>query len=175
MKIIDNCFSDNELYAIIHCLFDKPWFFIDDSNKEYHKSLYITKTIAVSKENFTEFGNLDYFFIEKLNHILNQRLDPQKMRILVNCFKYGDNPKFHTDNRVGAPTFLFFINPEWKWWWGSSLRIKNKFFTKKVRPKPGRLVIFDGSKEHCGSPPNCFYRGCGRFSFVIQYQEKIKF
>jgi Rps23 Pro-64 3,4-dihydroxylase Tpa1-like proline 4-hydroxylase len=175
-KIIDNCFSEEELNAIIHGLFNRNWFFIDDySKKNYKKSYYKTKTLAVTKENYIEFDHFDYFFIEKLNNILGTRLNPQKMRILINCFKYGDKPTYHTDNRIGAPTFLFFVNPEWMWWWGSCLKIKNKFYTQSIKPKPGRLVIFDGSKKHCGVPPNLLYRGCGRFSFVIQYQQSLDF
>ena len=177
MKIVENFLSEEELYYCVYSLMEQDWHFIDDfpfDEQPPRSELYKKKSLGVSKDNPQQFQPIDYWFIDKVSSLLNMQLDPRRMRILINCFRSGDSPAFHQDSDFkGRPTFILFVNPEWKWWWGSPLTIKNGWKEKKIRPKPGRLVIFDGNKWHKGSPPSIFYRGPGRFSFVIQYQDKL--
>ena len=165
IKIYDNFLDREELLAVSNALMKRSWWFIDDyieNEQDFHNN----RTLGATKNNLNDFDSCDYFFINKLNSKLNIKLDLRYIRILMNCFKYGDTPTPHTDNLVGGPTFLFFTNPTWKWWWSSGIKIENKF----VRAKPGRLVIFNGSKVHNAKPPNFLYKGPGRFSYAIQYQ-----
>lgn len=165
IKIYDNFLNQDELIKVSNALVKRPWWFIVDQT-DTNQNFYSKRTLGAPKTDPNDFDSCDYFFINKLNSKLNIKLDLRYIGIVINCFKYGDTPSPHVDNGVGGPTFLFFTNPIWKWWWGSGVQIGNKF----VRAKPGRLVIFDGSKHHIAKPPNFLYKGPGRFSYAIQYQ-----
>lgn len=170
MFIMDNTFTQSELKWYINNLVKRHWFFLGDNPDD--QTIDETRSLGITKNVEPDFDELDYFLIDRLNKVLSYNFDPAKMRIIKNCFRFGDIPEWHTDSDYKqTPSFLFFMNHEWKWWWGSGLLIQEKFRKRKVRPKPGRLLVFDGSKRHKAIPPNLLYRGCGRFSVVIQYQE----
>jgi SM-20-related protein len=79
-------------------------------------------------------------------------------RCYCNYAAYGDMLFTHTDCAPGAGhlTALWFIAPEWNVEWGG----ETLFFDSStdaqvvVSPRPGRLVLFDGSILHVGRPPN---------------------
>ncbi|MGA9854170.1 MAG: 2OG-Fe(II) oxygenase [Gammaproteobacteria bacterium] len=79
-------------------------------------------------------------------------------RCYCNYAAYGDMLFTHTDAQPGTHelTALWFIAPDWNVEWGG----ETLFFDARmdaqiaVSPKPGRLVIFDGSLTHVGRPPN---------------------
>lgn len=83
-------------------------------------------------------------------------------RCYCNHAAYGDMLFIHTDCPPGAAelTALWFIAPEWNADWGGETLIFDSSMDAQVAvsPRPGRLVLFDGSLPHVGRPPNriCF-------------------
>jgi len=83
-------------------------------------------------------------------------------RCYCNHAAYGDMLFTHTDCKPEEHdlTALWFMAPKWDVEWGG----ETLFFDSKmdaqvvVSPRPGRLVVFDGSITHVGRPPNriCF-------------------
>jgi hypothetical protein len=94
-------------------------------------------------------------------------------RTYCNFAAYGDMLFTHTDCHPGTNhlTALWFIAREWDMEWGG----ETLFFNSKqdaefvVSPRPGRLVIFDGSITHVGRPPNriCF---APRYTFAFKFE-----
>jgi SM-20-related protein len=79
-------------------------------------------------------------------------------RCYCNHAAYGDMLFTHTDAQPGSRemTALWFIAPDWNVEWGGETLFFDSSMDAQVAvsPKPGRLVIFDGSLTHVGRPPN---------------------
>jgi SM-20-related protein len=79
-------------------------------------------------------------------------------RCYCNHASFGDMLFTHTDCEPDAMdlTALWYIAPEWDVEWGGETLFYNstKDAEFAVTPRPGRLVIFDGSITHVGRPPN---------------------
>ena len=87
-------------------------------------------------------------------------------RCFSNCFRKGDKTNFHVD--PGGKTYMFYLNKDWKRRWGSYTIFRRNGMVK-VFPKPGRLVVFDASIEHKGTPPTFLFPNsiAGRFSIAF--------
>jgi SM-20-related protein len=94
-------------------------------------------------------------------------------RCYCNYAAYGDMLFTHTDCPPGARelTALWFIAPEWDVEWGGETLFFDSSMDAQVvvSPRPGRLVLFDGSLPHVGRPPNriCF---APRYTFAYKLQ-----
>lgn len=94
-------------------------------------------------------------------------------RCYCNYAAYGDMLFTHTDCAPGAGelTALWFIAPEWNVEWGGETLFFDSSMDAQVAvsPRPGRLVLFDGSLTHAGRPPNriCFVP---RFTLAYKLQ-----
>lgn len=86
----------------------------------------------------------------------------------VNCVKPGDKFNYHEDS--SGSTVLIYVNPVWKWHWGSGTKFKKGFKTFIVKPKPGRMICFPGKTKHKPIPPNFWYNDFGRLSIAFQYE-----
>lgn len=79
-------------------------------------------------------------------------------RCYCNHAAYGDMLFTHTDARPGRKglTALWYIAPEWHAEWGGETLFYDSSMdaVAVVTPRPGRLVVFDGSITHAGRPPN---------------------
>lgn len=79
-------------------------------------------------------------------------------RCYCNHAAFGDMLFTHTDCEPGASelTALWYIAPQWDVEWGGETLFYNSAQDAEavVTPKPGRLVVFDGSIVHAGRPPN---------------------
>lgn len=79
-------------------------------------------------------------------------------RCYCNHAAYGDMLFTHTDAQPGTRglTGLWFIAPEWNVEWGGETLFFDSSMDAQVAvsPRPGRLVVFDGSLTHVGRPPN---------------------
>lgn len=99
-------------------------------------------------------------------------LDYVPYRAYTNVASYGDMLFTHRDCMPDQKdiTALWFICGEWDIEWGG----ETVFFDKSgeiayaVRPKPGRLIVFDGSILHVGRPPS-------RICYQSRYTLAIKF
>ena len=100
-----------------------------------------------------------------------QRYEPT--RAYTNYSAYGDMLYAHRDCSADERglTALWFLMTEWEPEWGG----ETMFFDSSgdalfcASPKPGRLVLFDGSIPHVGRPPSriCF---APRYTFAIKLQ-----
>jgi SM-20-related protein len=94
-------------------------------------------------------------------------------RCYCNHAAYGDMLFTHTDCPPGARelTALWFIAPEWNVEWGGETLFFDSSMDAQVAvsPRPGRLVLFDGSLTHVGRPPNriCY---APRYTFAYKLQ-----
>lgn len=94
-------------------------------------------------------------------------------RAYTNVASYGDMLFSHTDCLPGQRelTALWYLCEHWDLEWGG----ETVFFDEvdevaaAVMPKPGRLVVFDGSIRHVGRPPNriCYKP---RYTFAIKLE-----
>ena len=94
-------------------------------------------------------------------------------RAYTNVASYGDMLFTHTDCLLDQHdlTALWYVCDRWDIEWGG----ETLFFDAAqeiacaVRPKPGRLVIFDGNITHVGRPPNriCYQP---RYTLAIKFQ-----
>ena len=79
-------------------------------------------------------------------------------RSYCNYAAYGDMLFTHTDCRPEEQdlTALWYIAPEWNVEWGGETLFFNSQMDAEavVTPRPGRLVVFDGTITHVGRPPN---------------------
>jgi len=79
-------------------------------------------------------------------------------RCYCNHAAYGDMLFTHTDAQPDTRglTALWFIAPEWNVEWGGETLFFDAGMDAQiaVSPRPGRLVVFDGSLTHVGRPPN---------------------
>jgi len=92
-------------------------------------------------------------------------------RCYCNHAAYGDMLFTHTDCPPGARelTALWFIAPEWNVEWGGETLFFDSSMDAQVAvsPRPGRLVLFDGSLTHVGRPPN---RICYAPRYTLAYK-----
>lgn len=92
-------------------------------------------------------------------------------RSYCNYAAYGDMLFTHTDCRPEEKdlTALWYIAPEWNVEWGGETLFYNSQMDAEVvvSPKPGRLVVFDGTIIHVGRPPN-------RICYVPRYTLALK-
>ncbi len=92
-------------------------------------------------------------------------------RSYCNHSSYGDMLFTHTDSRPGEKglTALWYIAPIWDFEWGGETLFFNSSNDAEavVSPKPGRLVIFDGSIVHAGRPPT---RICHAPRYTLAYK-----
>lgn len=94
-------------------------------------------------------------------------------RAYTNVASYGDMLFTHVDCLPDRDelTALWYLCERWDIEWGG----ETVFFDRhdeialSVRPKPGRLVVFDGAIKHVGRPPNriCYLP---RYTFAIKFE-----
>ncbi len=94
-------------------------------------------------------------------------------RAYTNVASYGDMLFTHTDCLPDQHdlTALWYLCERWELEWGG----ETVFFDREdeiacaIRPRPGRLVIFDGAIKHVGRPPNriCY---APRYTFAIKFE-----
>lgn len=166
--IIDNFLNLEEIQEVDNHLNQKPWGFVDDLGEATgrYKSIGHAKEIN-SSEDFDEFEN---YLKEKIEY-LTGNLDflPNNYNIFTvyyNAIRYGDKFNYHTDG--SGPTFLIYGNKNWDKSWKSHTLFTDGSLKKKVLPKPGRIVIFDGQLNHRASSPSSHFEATARFSVVFQ-------
>jgi SM-20-related protein len=92
-------------------------------------------------------------------------------RCYCNHAAYGDMLFIHTDCPPGARelTALWFMTQEWNSDWGGETLFFDSSMDAQVAvsPRPGRLLLFDGSLPHVGRPPN---RVCYASRYTLAYK-----
>ena len=96
-------------------------------------------------------------------------------RAYTNYASHGDVLMIHTDSQPGADeyTALWYLANDWDADWGGETVFYDDDRDARfiVSPRPGRLVVFDGSIPHAGRPPA---RHCtsARYSFAIKLERE---
>lgn len=98
-------------------------------------------------------------FLKDVIHLVKHGLpssSPQDIaRIYVNFNLHGEIHLPHVDSTRGGYTALYIANREWDLTWqGETLFYDGDEAVFAVTPKPGRLIIFDGTIRHRGSAPS---------------------
>lgn len=94
-------------------------------------------------------------------------------RAYTNVASFGDMLFTHTDclPQMGDLTALWYICDEWDIEWGGETVFYDQQgeIAASVRPRPGRLAMFDGSILHAGRPPSriCYKP---RYTFAIKFE-----
>jgi hypothetical protein len=166
--VLDNFLNLEEIKIVDNHLNNKPWGFVDDLGNVSgrYRSIGHSKDIN-STEDFDEF---EVVLEEKISFVVN-KLDflPKNyniFKVYYNAIRFGDKFQYHQDGN--GPSFLIYGNEIWKKSWKSHTIFRDGSFKKKVLPKPGRMVIFDGKIDHKASPPCSNFVGNARFSIVFQ-------
>lgn len=93
-------------------------------------------------------------------------------RAYTNVASYGDMLFTHTDCTPEQHdlTALWYLCERWDLEWGGETMFydADDEVACAVRPRPGRLVIFDGSIKHAGRPPS-------RICYAPRYTMAVKF
>jgi len=166
--VVDNFLNLEEIKEVDNHLNDKPWGFVDDLGEVSGRY----KSIGHSKDIFStnDFDDLESFLQEKISYVVDSlEFLPKNyeiFRVYYNAIRYGDKFEFHQDGT--GPTFLIYGNSVWEKSWKSHTLFREGSLKKKVLPKPGRIVIFDGQLEHKASPPSSNFEANARFSIVFQ-------
>jgi hypothetical protein len=164
IKIIDNFLKDyeiNEFYEI----FEKMNYSQNYDDK-YVTGRYLS---FATKKHVDKVGMTDHEEYIYNKFLENNLIYPGERvnKIFYNALRVGDKFRYHQD--WDGHTFLLYVNKEWKFHWGSHTIFKTSFFTKKVLPSPGRLIIFPGKIFHKASAPTFFCKCFARYSLVYQF------
>ena len=152
-KIIDNCISKNNQNDIKKTMFglqrNFPWYFAQDvsfnEGKQQRPALF--HDFVLKKYNV----NSDFFDmvkpIVKDKNVIQARSIlqlPLNKKLLNKSF---DTP--HVDSKEPHLVYLYYVVDSD----GQTLFLKNKKVIKKIKPKQGRLVIFNGNIYHTAEQP----------------------
>ena len=162
LKIYDNIIPASVLSQIDTEFTRKlPWNFLVDAGPGDSQCL----GNIIHRENFGWIENYLLGILDK-NGINTSSIN----RRVNNCYRRLDKPRYHVD--PGETSYMFYVNSEWKRHWGAPTKFKSKLYhlSRKVYPKPGRMVAFSSRLFHKGTSPNFFMPSstAGRFSLVFQ-------
>jgi hypothetical protein len=169
MKIFDNLLSLDEEQKIVKCFLDKsfPYFFLNNSVTDDILNNFKNKNLNIKENNMfvhtfynenKKISNnchlVDFLynkFCEKTNlkfkSILRCRLNLQNKQLLK--FKnYFNTP--HIDSDISHKVLLYYPNDTD----GDTLIFNNNFeIIKRVEPKKGRFLLFEGHNYHAACVP----------------------
>ena len=152
-KIIENCVSKSIQNNIKKTMFglqrNFPWYFAQDVTFEKGKQ----KRPALFHEFVLKNYNINSDFFEMVKPIIKDK-NVIKARAILQLplnekllNKDFDTP--HIDSKEPHLVYLYYvINSD-----GHTLFLKNNKIIKKIKPKQGRLVIFNGNIYHTAEQP----------------------
>lgn len=163
--ILDGLFDQNVIDIIYKfCKSENyNWGDGDDARSNYSKRFKkMFNTQEIQNPIFDYFKD---FFSSMLNE------DFVIERFYLNMNTFGEIHFPHIDSKTGY-TGLYFANKEWEDDWRGYLYFyDNEEAIRCIYPKPGRIVLFDGSLFHRGSAPSriCFEP---RINLVFKFELK---
>jgi hypothetical protein len=152
IKIIDNCIPKEKQNLLIHQIIDNkffPWYFNKDitfKNGKQKRPSLAHVFINDKKENSTVAQFISSIFSKILKKDIIKGRVIFQLPLNTNIFSY-DTP--HTDIDQPHLVYLYYVIDAD----GETVLFKNKKLYKKVKPKQGRLLIFDGSVVHTAYQP----------------------
>lgn len=168
ITVINNILSTDEVHGVYNFLSadDFVWHKIDDYKNQAQTVKRMSFGHFMRQPKLGEIMNDDPL-ISFLHGRVKERRIPDTnnlYKVTVNCIKPHEHFDYHTDE--WGSTVIFYVNPVWKWYWGSGTKFKSG---KIVRPQPGRAVVFNGKVKHKIVPPTPFMNDFGRLSVALQY------
>jgi len=162
IRIYDNVIPQDTLSGIEVFLTEKAsWNFINDDGSRKKWSVGHVR-------NSSTFTDIDHYLLRILAE--NGCDISFIQRAVSNCFRRLDSTQYHQD--PGEISYMFYLNSEWKRHWGAPTKFKSKKYhlSRKVYPKPGRMVVFSSKLFHKGTAPTFLLPSSvvGRFSIVFQ-------
>jgi|TARA_E500000318_G_scaffold42326_1_gene40485 hypothetical protein len=152
-KIIENCISKNIQNNIKKTMFGSqrifPWYFAEDvtfkKGKQKRPALFHEFVLKKYKTN-SDFLDIVKPIVKNKNIIRAKAI--LQLPLNKKTFdKKFDSP--HVDFKEPHLVYLYYvINSD-----GCTLFFKNKKVIKKIKPKQGRLVIFNGNIYHTAQQP----------------------
>lgn len=165
IEVVDDFWSDYEIRLLYEGL------------KSQETDWYVGKDVSSSKKKNNSFVKSMDLHLIKQNHLLYSMFLKIKKEDIIdtdflhqvyfNCVKPGDKFDYHKD--ADGTSILIYCNPVWKFWWGSGTQFKKPKMI--VRPKPGRMILFNGQTEHRCVAPNLLMNDFGRLSVVFQFKK----
>jgi Rps23 Pro-64 3,4-dihydroxylase Tpa1-like proline 4-hydroxylase len=163
--VADDLFDQQEIEDIENLLLSRPWTFSErasyDKKAPTHwvteLSMDLPEVVAISKA----FSDLDSF-----SEIRNLHLH----RVYCNAHVPTDLPLPHRDSRhPGERTVLYYGNSEWKpEFAGETVFFDGGEIVRSILPKPGRIVLFESTIEHCARVPTRLVTGL-RLTVAFKY------
>ena len=157
IKIIDNCIPVKQQDLIIKELLQNknfPWFYREDVTEDFNIELSqqrpaLTHYFVLDKNPNSESLNLVLPIIDSLTEkqIIQCRGFLQFPLNLKLIGSKHDTP--HTDFSYPHTVYLYYVIDAD----GDTLFLKNSKIVKKITPKKGRLVIFNGDIQHTAEQP----------------------
>ena len=157
IKIIDNCIPVKQQDLIIKELLQNknfPWFYREDVTEDFNIELSqqrpaLTHYFVLDKNPNSESLNLVLPIIDSLTkkQIIQCRGFLQFPLNLKLIGSKHDTP--HTDFSYPHTVYLYYVIDAD----GDTLFLKNSKIVKKITPKKGRLVIFNGDIQHTAEQP----------------------
>ena len=172
IKVIDNLFQPQDLELLFElCSQSSPFFPVNyDSNLPSVSNFFIKpkfKSPLYPRSKYKEdIGSKSNVILELINNniLTSSFFNKKKIKILdayINLSNTLDSDLAHVDNNSfpqtnTAYTLLLYANLEWDINWGG----ETLFYDKKweeivtaIKPKPGRIVLFDSTLYHSARPP----------------------
>ncbi|HUP56207.1 MAG TPA: 2OG-Fe(II) oxygenase [Bdellovibrionota bacterium] len=152
--VIDGLFDGASIEKVFNFLKSCPYRWINTDNLKDSHSVRWKADLPTSIQDQPFFSEI----VRKSNDAFGTP-DTVLHRVYANMNHYGEIHFEHIDELEGFSA-LYYANPEWDpSWQGETLFFAdNGEALTAVSPKPGRLLIFDASIIHRGSPPSreCF-------------------
>jgi len=144
-KVVENCISKSNQNNIKETMFglqkNFPWYFAQDVSYDEGKQ----QRPALFHYFVLKKYNLNSDFFDMVKPIVKDKKVIQARSILLN--KSVDTP--HVDSAEPHLVYLYYVVDSD----GQTLFLKNKKVIKKIKPKQGRLVIFNGNIYHTAEQP----------------------
>ena len=152
-KVVENCISKSNQNNIIETMFglqrNFPWYFAQDVSYDEGKQ----QRPALFHDFVLKKYNINSDFFDMIKPIIKHKNVIQARSILQLPLnkklldKNFDTP--HVDSEEPHLVYLYYVVDSD----GQTLFLKNKKVIKKIKPKQGRLVIFNGNIYHTAEQP----------------------
>lgn len=114
-------------------------------------------------------GKHTTFLAKKIASVFPEVNKMTLYRSSVNVYPPGGNPYWHVDSAVTAYTCLFYFNPKVHLDEHGETQFIINGEIRGILPKPGRLVIFDGTIQHRATT----FRSVERVTVAIRYAYNV--
>ena len=154
-KIIDNCIPKTDQEIIKKTMFGLPrvfpWYFTEDvtspnNKKNQRRPAFFHDFISKNYKLNSDFFPMIKQIVKNKNVIVARAI----LQLPLNkelISRKKDTP--HTDSPNPHQVYLYYVIDAD----GHTLFLKNNKIIKKIKPKQGRLVIFDGNIFHTAEQP----------------------